>query len=333
MSQPRVIVGVDGSRAAENALLWAAGEAQRRSARLVIAYAGDAELMPLPLKYAAAHSGGPLLAASRRLVSDAGFHCEVDTICRNQPAVVLLSELGRGAELLVVGAHGMARTCCSSLGSVAYGVVAHAPCSVAVIGPWPPSETGSVNAGQRRPVTVGVTANPTCTATLEFAFAEAALRESVVKAVHSWAEADWSEAAALAMLPRTGQAVRAHHENRLASILVPLRQKYPDIAVELCVSGDPVARSLADASEGSSMLVLGCRHPGGPLGPTAARLVHVSRCPVVIVGNPPVTTGGLPTRELSVVGEHAVTTPGGATAVSRVEWCWASIVPQTPTPA
>jgi nucleotide-binding universal stress UspA family protein len=293
MSKPRIIVGVDGSRAAENALLWAAVEAKRRSARLVIAYAGDAELTAPPRGNLAARSGGLLLATSHRLVSDAGFHCEIETICRDQPAVAMLSELGRDADLLVVGAHGMARDSCSSLGSVAYGVVVHALCPVAVVGPWPPREVVAVDVGARRPVTVGVTVDPACGSILEFAFLEASLRGVAVKAVHSWAEADWSEAAALATLPRAGQALRAYHEERLGLILAPLRQKYPGVATELCVSGDPVATSLATASEGSSLLVLGCRHPGGPLGPTAARLVHISPCPVVIVGNPHPPTGAV----------------------------------------
>jgi nucleotide-binding universal stress UspA family protein len=300
MSQPRIIVGVDGSRAAEYALLWAAADAQRRSARLVIAYAGDAELTAPPRRYEVARSGAALLAASHRLVLDAGLHCEVETVCRDQPAVELLRELAWDADLLVVGAHGMARDGCSSLGSVAYGVVAHALCPVAVVGSWPGNGAVAVEVTDRRPVTVGVTANPTCTSTLEFAFSEAALREAAVKAVHSWAEADWSEAAALAKLPRAGHALRAHHEDQLASILAPLRQKYPGVAVELCLSGNPVAMSLATASEGSSLLVLGCRHPGGPLGPTAARLVHVSRCPVVIMGSPHLPTSAVDDPQLAV---------------------------------
>jgi nucleotide-binding universal stress UspA family protein len=305
MNQPKIIIGVDGSRAAENALLWAAAEAKRRRARLVIAYAGNAEQTALPRGYEVARSGGHLLATSHRLVSDTGFDCEVVKICRDQPAVQMLSELARDADLLVVGAHGMARASCSSFGSVAYGVVAHALCPVAVIGSWPPSRAVGMKAADRRPVTVGVTANPTCASILKFAFLEGALREVPVQAVHSWAEADWSEAAVLATLPRTGHALRAHHEDQLASILAPLRQKYPGVAVELCVSGDPVAMSLANASQGSSLLVLGCRRPGGPLGPTAARLVHISRCPVVIVGNPHPPTSAIDDSRL--VDQRAVT--------------------------
>lgn len=297
---PKIVVGVDGSEAAENALLWAAGEAERRSVPLVIAFAGDAELAAPTHESRAARSGRALLATSQALVSDSGFHCQVETVCRDQPAVAMLSELGQGAGLLVVGAHGIARYNCSSLGSVAYGVASHAPCPVAVIGPAPPSGTAPADTGGDRPVTVGVTANPTGTPTLEFAFAEAAVRQAIVVAVHSWAEADWAEAPVLARLSRTGQALRAHHENRLAATLAPLRQRYPDVGVQLRVSGDPVAMSLAHASEDSSMLVLGCRRPGSRLGPTAARLVHVSRCPVVIVGNPPVASDTVPAcRELS----------------------------------
>lgn len=294
MRQPRIVVGVDGSKAAENALLWAAAEAQRRGARLVIAYAGDAELAVPPRQYEAARSGRALLSTSQALVSEGGFQCDVETICRDRPALAMLSELGEDADLLVVGAHGMARYNCSSLGSVAYGVAAQALCPVAVIGPWPPTGSAAVGASDHRPVTVGVTADPTGDPALEWAFAEAALRQVPVNAVHSWA-VDWQEGAAKARLRRTGHALRAHHETRLASILAPLRQRYPEVAVELCVSGYPVAMALVDASQASSMLVLGRRHPrrvrgvlASPLGPTAARLIQVSQCPVVLVGSSPV---------------------------------------------
>lgn len=290
MSQSEIVVGVDGSRAADNALLWAAMEAQRRNAKLVIAYAGDTELTASPGRYEAARSGVPLLAASQALVFDSGVDCAVQTICRDQPAVAMLSELGEYAALLVVGSHGMGSHNCSSLGSVAYGLAAHALCPVAVIDASRPGRSALFDAEDHRPVTVGVTASPTGAPALDFAFAEAALRQVSLKAVHSWAELDWSEAAAMAALTQAGQDVRDIHESRLFSILAPLRQKYSGVAVQLCVSGDPVAWSLAEASEGSSMLVLGCRRPGGRLrsrlGPTAARLIHVSRCPVVVAGSP-----------------------------------------------
>ncbi len=288
MSRSVIVVGVDGSPTAEKALLWAAAEAERRGDRLVIAYAGDLELATQPGSYQAAQSGAALLVASRRLVSEIGLGCQIDTICRDQPAVALLSELGTRAALLVVGSHGMGRDGCSSLGSVAYGVTVHALCPVAVIGAGSPGAPAAATE-LRGPVTVGVTANPTGVPALEFAFAEAALRRVPVVAVRSWAEFDWSEASEMAMLRRTGGNLRSHQESRLASILSPVRARYPQVPVRLRVSGDPVASSLAEASAGSAMLVLGCRYPGGRsrsrLGPTAARLIHLSRCPVVVVGN------------------------------------------------
>lgn len=299
MSQAEIVVGVDGSRAAETALLWAAAEAQRRNARLVIAYAGDTELIESPRRYEAARSGGPLLAAARSLVLASGVDCAIQTICRDQPAVAMLSGLGEHAALLVIGSHGMGSHNCSSLGSVAYGVAAHALCPVAVIDASCSDESALPVAEDHRPVTVGVTASPTGAAALEFAFAEAALRQVSLKAVHSWAELDWSEASSMAALSQAGQDLRAIHENRLLTMLAPLRQKYPGVVVQLCVSGHPVAWTLTEASEGSSMLVLGCRHPGGRpksrLGPTAARLVNVSRCPVVVTGNPQVRAPATPT--------------------------------------
>ncbi|MDQ1745193.1 MAG: hypothetical protein QOE23_3532 [Pseudonocardiales bacterium] len=116
----------------------------------------------------------------------------------------------------------------------------------------------------------------------------------------------------MAVQHRTGGDLRSHQESRLASILGPVRDRYPDVPVRLRVTGDPVASSLAAASADSAMLVLGCRYPGGRsrsrLGPTAVRLIHLSRCPIVVVGNPqpaaaadgdvPVVVGAGPYQDL-----------------------------------
>jgi len=214
----------------------------------MIAYAGDTELIESSGRFEAARSGGPLLAAARSLVHASGVDCAIQTICRDQPAVAMLSELGEYAALLVVGSHGMGSNNCSSLGSVAYGVAAHALCPVAVIDAPCPDGSALPADEDHRPVTVGVTASSTGAPALEFAFAEAAMRQVSLKAVHSWAELDWSEAAAMASLSQAGHDLRAIHENRLLTMLAPLRQKYPAVVVQLCVSGHPVAWTLTEAS-------------------------------------------------------------------------------------
>ncbi len=296
MNEAEIVVGIDGSKSAENALLWAAAEAQRRGVRLVIAYSGDAEPMPEADSDRPAPFGRALLTDAAELVLDSGIDCQLRTVTRDESAVAMLTKLGEHAELLVVGAHGLARTNGTSLGSVAYRVAAHAPCPVAVIGQRPASTQPFLEFDHAftdtRPVGVGITSSPSGAPAVEFAFAEAALRHVAVNAVHSWAEIDWSEVSGTATLYRAGHDFRSYHEQRLASLLAPFRKRYPEVVVRSIVTGDPVSVCLADASEVSSMLVLGCRHRGGRLisrlGPTSTRLIYVARCPVVVVGHPSV---------------------------------------------
>jgi hypothetical protein len=43
MGRPQIVVGIDGSATARQAMYWAALECERRGAELVLAHAGDAE--------------------------------------------------------------------------------------------------------------------------------------------------------------------------------------------------------------------------------------------------------------------------------------------------
>ncbi|MEO6700854.1 MAG: universal stress protein [Jatrophihabitantaceae bacterium] len=283
MSYREVVVGVDGSYAAERALLWAAAEAQRRRARLLIAHAGDAAEQSDPNSASPTPYGQALLIDASASVFDAGIDCEVRTVLRDEPAVRLLTELGAKADLVVVGSHGLAAVPGALLGSVAYRVVAHSGAPVAVVG----EHNSDRAAALELPITVGLTTSRAGQTALEFAFAEAALRGVGLRAVHSWAEVDWSNAAS-ALLYSTGEEFFARQEQLVREVLAPLRAKYPQVAVSVSRTAESVERSLVQASARSSLLVLGSRHGSrrllSRLGPTGSRLVHVARCPVVLVG-------------------------------------------------
>jgi nucleotide-binding universal stress UspA family protein len=293
MNDPQIVVGVDGSTGAREALRWAAAEAQRRNLRLLIAYSGDAEPKPGSDVEEPGLVGRSVLTDSVALVFEDGFDCEIRTMSRCQPAVPFLLDLGEQADLVVVGAHGSASDAGGSLGSVAYRVAAHASCPVAVIGQGPQvadAATGvGVDSRQRCQLSVGVTASPHGLPALEVAFAEAALRNVTLNAVHSWAEFDRTEIAGTSGLYLGAAEFRRRQETRLGSLLAPLRERYPEVPVRLTLTDAPVWVSLAEASAESSLLVLGCRHRNSHLasrlGPTTTRLIHVAKCPVVVVGH------------------------------------------------
>lgn len=309
MIDPQIVVGVDGSPGAQQALRWAAAEAQRRNVRLLIAYSGDAEPKPGADVEEPGPVGRSVLTDSVALVFEQGIDCDIRTTSHHQPAVPFLLGLGEQADLVVVGAHGSAGETGGSLGSVAYRVAAHASCPVAVVGQLPRVANAATAVGvdstQRRQLSVGVTASPHGLPALEVAFAEAALRDVPLNAVHSWAEFDPVEIAGTAGLYLGAKEFRRRQEDRVASLLAPLRERYPEVTVRLTLTDAPVWVSLAEASAESSLLVLGCRHRNSHLasrlGPTTTRLIHVAKCPVVVVGH-------------QSVRETATSSPGASTS-------------------
>jgi nucleotide-binding universal stress UspA family protein len=147
MSKP-IVVGVDGSDAAQEALRWAADEAKLRFAPLVAVSAwsfvpvqpiGDPGMLALPAGDLAGQLGAESDAARMALesaVSDAlgrepGMEVE-QKLVEGDAGDVLVAE-SESAELLVVGSHGRSGIKAALLGSVSRHVVSHAACPVVVV--------------------------------------------------------------------------------------------------------------------------------------------------------------------------------------------------------
>lgn len=133
----RMAVGIDGSHQSTAALNWAADEARRRGAQLVVVHAWE---YPYRVSAEAAARGTTLAQA------DAGIMLEryVDSVRRNGPGSVTgelahgpamhcLLDVAKWADLLVVGSRGRSGFRSMLLGSVAHALCAHSSCPVAVI--------------------------------------------------------------------------------------------------------------------------------------------------------------------------------------------------------
>lgn len=134
-----VVVGVDGSEAANTAIEYAAAEASRRGVPLTAVYAWMPPLTP-GLEYLWSEE----LIESQRIAAeeaiaigtsgltgrypDLTIHRE---IVQSAPVSALLS-MGEDAELLVVGSRGRGAISRMLLGSVSHGVLQSLPCPVIV---------------------------------------------------------------------------------------------------------------------------------------------------------------------------------------------------------
>ena len=151
---PKIIVGVDGSEGATEALRWALGEARLRRAKLLVVHAWT---VPLVLSVPSDETFGvPEPAASMQQVR-AALHKEVDNVLEavlegidadevevegqvvEGKAVRVLIEAANGADLLVVGNRGLGGFTGLLLGSVSQQCAHHTPCPVVIVPSGEPS--------------------------------------------------------------------------------------------------------------------------------------------------------------------------------------------------
>lgn len=133
----RIVVGVDGSTASDEALVWAVEEGELRQAELNIVHAWE---YPFTLRERGTGRGSEFAEVDAALVLDeaveiAGARLAGSVISelREGNATELLVAAGEEADLIVVGSRGRGGFRSMLLGSVAREVAARATCPVCVI--------------------------------------------------------------------------------------------------------------------------------------------------------------------------------------------------------
>jgi len=278
-----VVVGVDGSDAALDAVRWAAREAAARHAELELVYAydvaglyADASIAPLLDDVEAA------LAQEARTVLDAAAEMAARTAPgvpararedRDSPSAAL-REASRTAELLVLGSGSRGRIG-TALGSVTLAVVSHAECPVVVV-------RGTEHADA--PVLVGVDGGPLSDAALAHAFAMASAHGAGLVALYAWHDGRSPALRAAGAFDR----LRDTEERALAERLAGWSQRYPEVAVERVIERSEPGRALAQRSASARLVVVATRGRGGftglLLGSTGLSLIQHAECPVMLVG-------------------------------------------------
>jgi nucleotide-binding universal stress UspA family protein len=137
----RIVVGVDGSQASQEALAWAMLQAELTGASVdaVIAWHDPVVIGGMPrgpvavLEQAAfGEFAATTLGNSIRAVS-ADSSVSVNPVVRHGHAAQVLLDAAEGADLLVVGSRGHGGFAGVLLGSVSQYCVYHAPCPVVII--------------------------------------------------------------------------------------------------------------------------------------------------------------------------------------------------------
>ena len=300
-----MVVGVDGSRIGPATVDLAVGEAVRRGAPLLIVHVW-------PGRYTGVFRGRgvvPSLADGRRLLDVsamrarlAGPDLAVGTELLDGGAAHELTCCSERASLLVVGHRDEVFTR-PSWGSTTAYLAHHSACPLLVRrGPVP----------RDGPVVVAVSARPGDTATLGYAFAEAALLRTRLVAVHMWTRPGASEGVVPVVVAGGYAAERREAERALVEAVAGWSVRFPDVVVERLVVHDlDMAYTIERASRRGRLLVAGIGRHGrfaellyGSLSPNPAA-VHRATCPVVIVPS------AWPARDLtSTLGGPIAATPG-----------------------
>jgi nucleotide-binding universal stress UspA family protein len=273
VAQGAVVVGLDGSEQSLSALDWAIEAAQldRRALHLVHAHGGRRGM----------HEAGSAIiesAKQRATVSAPGLRVSAAEFDGSGESALISSS--RWAALVCVGAHGR-----SGLVPAALAVAASARCPVVVV---PRSDPGGE---LPRRIVVGVDESWGCHDAIGFAFAQADLRGMRLTAVHAWPGSDRIGLSSTVTPADRWRMLIGNEEAAMAESLAGWTGKYPDVEVNRVSIRKPSAAAILAVASDAAFIVLGSRHPRPRPdlvgSPTVRKVLHASKCPVVVVPQDP----------------------------------------------
>ncbi|BCZ20357.1 universal stress protein [Mycobacterium senriense] len=236
-SAPAIVVGVDGSRAAIHAAVWAIDEAVSRDIPLRLVYVID------PHDSSGTRSGGTRLAVARAALSDAhravdavGGPVKIETEILWGRTVSKLLEASRSAVMLCIGRIGLNHACHGGP-AVAASLVRSAVCPVAVIQQSASRPTA--------PRVSGVVAEVDNGTVLRHAFDEARLRRATLRAVSVSRDAE----------VRGGTLGKGSAQGQLDRRLARWMRLYPDVRAEPAIVTGGVDRYLRAHADAGQLLV------------------------------------------------------------------------------
>jgi len=274
-----VVVGVDGTTTALDAVVWAAAEARLRG-------------LPLRILHAAAYAtdepgrrcARDILARAFTVARRSGPDLDITTEQTDASDTTSLLAAASSARLLVVGMGGGDRPDDVLIGSAALDVSGRASCPVVVVrGPHRSRD-------DERPVLVGVDTPAIDSSVLTLAFTDARRHGGRLVVLH----ARHGVGPVREHLTGTEEIARVAAWNRLDDELSPWAVRFPGVPVEVRVmAGNPALALLAAAGE-ARLVVLGTRGHGAYaralFGSTSREVLRHSPAPVQVV-NPGTVIG------------------------------------------
>lgn len=264
---PSIVVGVDGSRAAVRAALWAVDEAVSRDIPLRLVYAAEPD-RPDPAEQAVRHTAQAVEATERPV------KVEIDIVARRP--VDALVEASRAAAMICVGAVGLKHFDRDRIGSTTIALVGAAHCPVAIV-------RGSERAPGPGPgwVVVALDESPDSAAVLQFGVQEARLRNAPLRVLGSW-QSRHTDAHDPHAVSDGNRMMRAQLDRRLSH----WQHQYPDLDARPVAIHGSVLSYLAKHGQEIQLVVVGARNADGIeelLGPAGSAALHDTDCSVLVI--------------------------------------------------
>ncbi|MGW9209692.1 universal stress protein [Embleya sp. NPDC055664] len=284
-TEPRVIVGVDGSEGANLAVEHAAREAALRGLPLEIVTVWD------PVQYSEwaipAEDAGK---EAERIAQDAAFRVrelypqlEPTARATRGNTIERLLVAGEGATLMVLGSRGRGPVAELLLGSVSLSVAAYTICPVLVVRPG--VATAASGDGDEGTVVLGV-AGSDCLPAVEAAFEEARVRGSRLRVVTAWLDPP-PFPMAIPVPAGDSAAADALRRSALEAVIAQVRPDHPGVDVDIETPRDTAAHALITASHRADVVVLAAHRRtarfGTRLGRVSHALLHHCHAPVLLV--------------------------------------------------
>ncbi len=249
-AQGRIVVGVDGSKAAVQAALWAVDEAVSREVPLRLVCAIEPAEKPDDQEQAAKRLAAAETAARHVAMavdaSDKTVKIEVE-IDQDRPVAVLL-KASRSAAMVCIGAVGLHHYQPGRLGSTAAAVATSARCPVAII------RDGGLAGPDPGCIIVEADNSPHTGVLLETAMEEARLRSAPLRVLACW-RTHGGEIRGTQELADANRQVRAELDRRLAH----WRRSCPDLDVQAVAVHGSLVDYLTDNAGKVQLVVVGSR--------------------------------------------------------------------------
>ncbi len=271
-----VVVGIDGSRDAVGAALWAVDEAVSREIPLRLLYAIDPQRESDRPNEAARDLATGELAVRQALnaVEATGKPIKIEVEISQARPVEALLKASSAAAMVCLGAVGLNHAMPGGVGSTATALVLSAHCPVAIVRP-----PGGVASGRTGWIVAEVDEGPE-NAALEQGLDEARLRDAPLRVLMAW-ESRFSDTHDADAVASNNRAVKAQLDRRLER----WRRRYPDLDVQSVPVHGSTLRYIAQNAKSIQLVVVAAQRSGGTtdfVGPSGIAALRDTECSVLV---------------------------------------------------